>query len=225
MEENQDLDFSTVQLLTANAMVRRLLARYECPLCYSTCRSSIHTCEAGHSVCFNCFCRVRNMCPTCRCCLGGLRHTLSEFVAKMMPYQCLNASAGCESVDLLPKITVHEKECKYRPCPCPYQVKACKWEGQMDSLIEHLRQKHPSVLKLHGRKGLLIATSAQLPSSLTWVALFRCYGDYFIINIHHSICESQPQLDVIVQLVGSEEDTGCYKFTSALKTAYKTLTS
>lgn len=130
MEESQDLDLSSVQLLTADAMVKRLLAGYECPVCYSICWPPIHTCEAWHIMCFNCFHRV-NMCPTCRCRLGGLRHILSEFVAEMMPYRCLNASAGCESVDLLPGITINKKECKYHPCPCPNQVKACKWRDKL----------------------------------------------------------------------------------------------
>ena len=52
-------------------------------------------------------------------------------------------------------------------CPCPGA--SCKWQGNLDNVMQHLWLAHKSITTLQGEDIVFLATDITLPGAVDWV--------------------------------------------------------
>ncbi|XP_074029673.1 uncharacterized protein isoform X2 [Leptinotarsa decemlineata] len=121
---------------------KELLSELECPICTFYMRPPIFMCVAGHSFCDSC--KVNLMkCPLCQSEMKDNRNFVLERITKHIFFPCKNECSGCDIVDRLPKMIIHEKTCQLEPeCFLTYSV-PCSWRGRQSEIVSHLSESHP----------------------------------------------------------------------------------
>ena len=112
-----------MELRAANKkLISDLQSTLECPVCLDTIRTvPVQCCSNGHIICNKC--RPRSVtCPTCRDPLGNGVSFIANKLIDLIPHPCTNKQRGCEEEGMLPVLTQHETECKYRDVRCPYNT-------------------------------------------------------------------------------------------------------
>lgn len=99
-------------------------------------------CPNGHTICSTCKARVQNRCPTCRQELGDIRCLALEKVAESLELPCKYSTLGCPEIFPYYSKIKHEAKCKLRPYNCPYAGSECSIDGNIPSLVSHLRDDH-----------------------------------------------------------------------------------
>lgn len=102
----------------------------------------IRQCVTGHSICHECFMRVKN-CPICRQAKSSTRSLVLEAIHGRMKFPCKYANLGCYFVDLGPYIKEHEITCQYGAFTCLLNTATeCNWCGPVSSFLNHAKAVH-----------------------------------------------------------------------------------
>lgn len=117
-----------------------ILVELQCPACQSYMHPPIRQCQLGHSICTECFLKVK-FCPYCR----GPKDTVSrnfvlEAIHDKLSIPCKNFDLGCQFMSLGKEIVRHESFCEHSSRPCPFI--GCHWSGIRGRLKEHLLRSH-----------------------------------------------------------------------------------
>jgi len=178
---------------------------FECPVCFDYVLPPILQCHSGHLTCSNCRPKL-TCCPTCRGPLGNIRNLAMEKVASTVQFPCKYSTSGCTATLLHTAKSEHEEACEYRPygCPCPGAM--CKWQGALESVMQHLMSVHKSITTLQGEDIVFLATDINLPGAVDWVMMQSCFGHHFMLVLEkQEKSDSYQQFFAVVQLIGSRK--------------------
>lgn len=184
---------------------QELATLFECPVCFDYVLPPIMQCSAGHLVCGQCRPKLQ-VCPTCRGPVPSIRNLAMEKVAATVYFPCRYHNNGCQSHLLHTDKIEHEEQCEYRPYSCPCPGASCKWNGNLDDVMEHLLTQHKSITTLQGEDIVFLATDVTLPGAVDWVMMQSCFGNHFML-----VLEKQEKFDghvqffAVVQLIGARK--------------------
>ncbi|CAF1683245.1 unnamed protein product, partial [Adineta ricciae] len=198
-----------------------LVNLFECPVCFDYALPPILQCQSGHIVCSQCRQKLSS-CPTCRgplgkpliefqkrsdpkcyssLCQGNIRNLGMEKVADTILFPCKYQSNGC-TTNLMHKHKLeHEESCDFRPYMCPCPGASCKWQGSLESVMQHLWLAHKSITTLQGEDIVFLATDITLPGAVDWVMMQSCFGHHFMLVLE----KQEQQFFAIVQLIGTRQ--------------------
>ncbi|XP_029459036.1 seven in absentia homolog 3 [Rhinatrema bivittatum] len=127
------------------------------------------------------------------------------------------ASDGCAITQTSADQSNHRQchEVVYDPqltsCPCP--LFSCKWEGQLEVVVSHLRQTH-RISILQGAEIVFLATDMHLPAPVDWLIMHSCLGHHFLLVLRkQEKYEGHPQFFATMMLIGTatQADSFTYK--------------
>ncbi|XP_023240188.1 E3 ubiquitin-protein ligase SIAH1B-like [Centruroides sculpturatus] len=191
-----------------------VISLLECPVCYENLATPIFQCVAGHLLCGSCRGRV-HQCPTCRGYLGELRNIAMEKMAEAIALPCRFKDNGCQVVQKLQKRRIHEQHCLYRTCECPTLDPTCSWEGAFQTLVEHLRDRHRSMVSVKSGSIKLSLVGLESTHPLSWAIRMNCHGHEFIIQAKKSETGiDRGRISLLIRFVGSKK--GASRFRSFL---------
>uniref|UniRef100_A0A1B0B0Y5 E3 ubiquitin-protein ligase n=1 Tax=Glossina palpalis gambiensis TaxID=67801 RepID=A0A1B0B0Y5_9MUSC len=183
-----------------------LISLFECPVCFDYVLPPILQCSSGHLVCVSCRAKLA-CCPTCRGPLANIRNLAMEKVACNVRFPCKYSGCGCPAAVLYTEKPQHEEICEYRPYPCPCPGPACKWQGSLDHIMQHLKISHQSITTLQGEDIVFLATDINLPGAVDWVMMQSCFGHHFMLVLEkREKYDGHPQFFAVVQIIGSRKE-------------------
>ena len=98
-------------------------------------------CENGHSLCWDCCERLKEVCPSCQNPVGSIRNRAVEKILESVQVPCKNASDGCNEMLKISDREDHEEiSCVYQPFKCP--VVWCLYKGSTVTIPQHLKEEH-----------------------------------------------------------------------------------
>ncbi|KJH52664.1 seven in absentia protein [Dictyocaulus viviparus] len=172
----------------------QVLSVFECPVCLEYMLPPYLQCQAGHLVCGNCRPKLQ-CCPTCRGPTPSVRNLGLEKIANTVRFPC-----------------------KPYSCPCPGA--ACKWQGALNDVMDHLKKVHKSITTLQGEDIVFLATDINLPGAVDWVMMQSCFGYNFML-----VLEKQEKFDhghqvfyAVVQLIGAKKEADNFSYRLELST-------
>ena len=74
-------------------------SQLECPICMNCFTSKVYVCANGHSLCSNCYEKIKtssNKCPSCRTRLKGARNLAVENIVQHTILPCRYKENGCD---------------------------------------------------------------------------------------------------------------------------------
>ncbi|NXH18151.1 SIAH3 protein, partial [Bucco capensis] len=121
---------------------------------------------------------------------------------KHAPSRCAAAQASLEQGLLSPchqHQAVHDPQ--LLPCTCP--LFSCPWEGHLEVVVPHLRQRH-SINILQGAEIVFLATDMHLPAPTDWILMHSCLGHHFLLLLRKQEKHAgHPQFFATMLLVGT----------------------
>ncbi|KAK6025177.1 seven in absentia protein [Ostertagia ostertagi] len=196
-----------------------VLSVFECPVCLEYMLPPYLQCQAGHLVCGNCRPKLQ-CCPTCRGPTPSVRNLGLEKIANTVRFPCKFASSGCPLFFYHFDKVEHEETCECRPYSCPCPGAACKWQGALNDVMDHLKKVHKSITTLQGEDIVFLATDINLPGAVDWVMMQSCFGYNFML-----VLEKQEKFDhgqqvfyAVVQLIGAKKEADNFMYRLELST-------
>ncbi|KAK6746893.1 hypothetical protein RB195_000252 [Necator americanus] len=196
-----------------------VLSVFECPVCLEYMLPPYLQCQAGHLVCGNCRPKLQ-CCPTCRGPTPSVRNLGLEKIANTVRFPCKFASSGCPLFFYHFDKVEHEEACECRPYSCPCPGAACKWQGALNDVMDHLKKVHKSITTLQGEDIVFLATDINLPGAVDWVMMQSCFGYNFML-----VLEKQEKFDhgqqvfyAVVQLIGAKKEADNFMYRLELST-------
>lgn len=129
----------------ASELEKNILAELQCPVCDNVMSPPICHCQNGHSICNECFQKVK-CCPSCLAPKHPVARSYAlEAIHAKLRVPCKNAFVGCKHVDLGAEIVKHQIYCRFSKRPCPFSTyDNCSWQDVYSKLKSHLKKKHQS---------------------------------------------------------------------------------
>ncbi|KAL3630702.1 E3 ubiquitin-protein ligase sinat3 [Castilleja foliolosa] len=213
----------------------------ECPVCTNSMYPPIHQCHNGHTLCSTCKTRVHNRCPTCRQELGDIRCLALEKVAESLELPCKYHSLGCPNIFPYYSKLKHESLCNFSPYSCPYAGSECVVNGDIPSLVSHLRDDH----KVDMHTGCTfnhryVKSNPREVENATWMLtkprrfskvtqklplkfavitktprnskVFHCFGQYFCLHFEAFQLGMAPVYMAFLRFMGDENDARNYTY-------------
>ncbi|XP_054931227.1 E3 ubiquitin-protein ligase Siah2-like [Dermacentor andersoni] len=169
---------SRPRVMASIDLASELVSVFECPMCLDPIKPPIAQCMNGHLLCFPCRKKITN-CPLCRERISSVRAWAMEKVAEKLPYLCKYSNHGCTAQPILRDKQDHEKTCDYRPCPCLFTAKDCKWTGASKDMMPHIHEAHRSLPIVRGKKAEFVVQDGQIPWSNERMTVQSCFGQHF----------------------------------------------
>ncbi|CAL8109829.1 unnamed protein product [Orchesella dallaii] len=179
---------------------------FECPVCFDYALPPIYQCPSGHLLCSECRPKI-STCPSCRGPLGNIRNLAMEKVAQTVFFPCKHSTNGCGTLLLHTEKLEHEENCEFRPYSCPCPGASCKWNGNLEHVLQHLLNCHKSITTLHGEDIVFLATDINLPGAVDWVMMQSCYGHNFMLVLEKQDRGEGQHFYAVVQLIGSRKQS------------------
>lgn len=114
------------------------LDAFDCPICHVAMIGQIYLCSLGHSLCGDCFKRLKSTaspCPTCNCLFPIISQR--NFSMESLAAQCVfSCKFDCEFSSNPDALKAHEKECTRRMVSCPCH--GCDHHCRIRDMPEHL---------------------------------------------------------------------------------------
>ncbi|XP_042046414.1 E3 ubiquitin-protein ligase SINAT5-like isoform X1 [Salvia splendens] len=171
-------------------------------------------CHNGHTICSTCKVWVHNRCPTCRQELGDIRCLALEKVAEKLHLPCKYISVGCPEIIPYYGKLKHEGVCNYRPYSCPYAGSECLVVGDIQYLVDHLREEH----KVDMHSGCTfnhryVKSNPRDVENATWMlTVFNCFGHYFCLHFEAFQLGMAPVYMAFLRLMGDETEARNYSY-------------
>ncbi|XP_065191360.1 E3 ubiquitin-protein ligase Siah1-like [Sycon ciliatum] len=189
-----------------------LASHFECPVCFDYVLPPIIQCNSGHLVCSQCRAKL-TCCPSCRGPLGSIRNLAMERVAEDVLFPCKFRTNGCPQAFRFNKKKEHEDLCEFRPYMCPCPGAQCKWQGNLDGVLQHLFQAHKTITTLQGEDIVFLATDVNLRGAVDWVMMQGCYNCNFLLALEkqEKTAPDHPDLPpvamfyAVVQIIGTRQ--------------------
>lgn len=150
-----------------------------CPVCDGYMYAPIRQCKTGHSICDQCFSKIKR-CPKCRGPKSeGRCYALESIAAKLM-LSCRFKNIGCKFAAKGEAISFHEKDCSYSPISCPFRTyDNCSWVGYTSKLNNHCTKKHRNNFYSRGKQKFLALNFNKIKTYHYIYVLIHAYNQYF----------------------------------------------
>ncbi|KAF7266337.1 hypothetical protein GWI33_020365 [Rhynchophorus ferrugineus] len=141
--------------------------------------SPIRQCKTGHSICDQCFVRIKK-CPKCRGPKSEARSFTLEAIASRIQLPCRYGNMGCTYSAKGDTIASHEKNCRYGPIFCPFKTyDQCTWSGYIAKLKNHCAKKHRNNFYSRGKQKFLAKNFNGIKSYHYIYVIIHAYDEYF----------------------------------------------
>lgn len=159
---------------------KKLLIEMECPVCDNIMCPPICQCQNGHSICNECFAKVKS-CPSCRAPKNPLARSYAlEAIHAKLRVPCKNTFAGCDHVSLGSNIVKHQTFCKYAKKLCPFtSYDQCTWVDLDSKLKSHLSKKHSSNFYVKEKQRFMSQNFKKIDAYHYIYAVVYAYKEFF----------------------------------------------
>lgn len=166
--------------MSYETLEKSLLVELECPVCDCIMSPPICQCQNGHSICSECFQRVKN-CPSCRAPKNPIARSYAmEAVHAKLRVPCKNAYAGCEYVCLGADMVKHQKHCRFAKKICPFSnYDHCSWNDIDSKLKGHLSKKHSSNFYIKEKQRFISQNFKNIDSYHYIYAVIYAFKEFF----------------------------------------------
>ncbi|KAG6437657.1 hypothetical protein SASPL_102579 [Salvia splendens] len=143
---------------------------------------------------------------------GDIRCLALEKVAEKLHLPCKYISLGCPEIFLYYGKLKHEGVCNYRPYSCPYAGSECSVVGDIQYLVDHLRDEH----KVDMHSGCTfnhryVKSNPRDVENATWMlTVFNCFGHYFHFEAFQ--LGTAPVYMAFLRLMGDETEARNYSY-------------
>lgn len=193
---------------TDSIAVSDLLAYYVCPVCKDHVAPPIYQCALGHVLCADCWQKVSN-CPLCRGPRQDIRNLVMEQLAERLRFPCRHCRQFLDYADW----QRHEAACDLRPFVCPLPGGACKWEGVLGEIYDHLTSDHRNVIAYEAKEVAFHLTGVTTYGGRAWVLLLNCFGRQFLATV---TWDTRDVMRAAVKIIGRPEDAARFTYTLRL---------
>jgi hypothetical protein len=193
---------------TMVTLTKQLLKELECPVCMEYFRQPIIMCRNGHSMCGKCRAQLMR-CPLCRSDFLETRNRTLEILTRKISLACIYSSVGCSMKIMMAKITVHERNCHWRPFKCPKPNCACKCP--LADMRNHLWAVHGTSLLRENRDSITLLRNFGTTSNWQRAILF---SDEIFVHVCTVI---EGRLYTCVLHVGLQEKTTRFSYSVQIK--------
>ncbi|CAA2933353.1 E3 ubiquitin- ligase SINAT3-like [Olea europaea subsp. europaea] len=182
--------------------------------CLTSCSVFKLQCRNGHTLCSTCKARVHNRCPTCRQELGDIRCLVLEKVAESLEIPCKFRSLGCPGIFPYYSKLKHEAVCNFRPYNCPYAGSECSVAGDIQYLVDHLKDDHK--VDMHTGSTFnhrYVKSNPRDVENATWMlTVFNCFGQYFCLHFEAFQLGTAPVYMAFLRFMGDEIEARNYSY-------------
>ncbi|KAG2285133.1 hypothetical protein Bca4012_034411 [Brassica carinata] len=186
----------------------------ECLVCTNLMYPPIFQCPNGHTLCTNCKLKVRNTCPTCRYELGNIRCLALEKAAESLEVLCRFQSLGCHDIFPYYSKLKHEQHCRFRSYNCPYAGSECSVAGDIQTLVDHLKDDH----KVDMHDGCTfnhryVKSNPHEVENATWMlTVFNCFGRQFCLHFEAFQLGTAPVYMAFLRFMGDEKEAKKFSY-------------
>jgi len=150
-----------------------------CPVCDNYMCAPIRQCRTGHSICDQCFLKIKK-CPKCRGPKSDARCYTLEAIASGLTLSCRFKHVGCNFSAKGEAVAMHEKCCRYAPIYCPFRTyDNCTWVGFATKLKNHCLKKHRNNFYSREKQKFLAKNFIEIKSYHYIYVLIYAYNEYF----------------------------------------------
>ncbi|XP_075528212.1 E3 ubiquitin-protein ligase Siah2-like [Dermacentor variabilis] len=203
-------------------LASELASAFECPVCLDRVKPPIAQCMSGHLLCFPCRIKIFK-CPLCREQISSVRASAMEKVADKLPYPCKYSDHGCTAQPILFEKHHHEKTCDYRPCPCLFTAKDCKWTGASNDMMPHIREAHCSLPIVRGKKAEFVVQDGQIPWSNERRTVQSCFRQHFATVLAMQHVGGFKLLHALVLILNTPQEAGNFTYQLQMRKGDRTL--
>ncbi|XP_065287918.1 E3 ubiquitin-protein ligase Siah2-like isoform X5 [Dermacentor albipictus] len=147
-----------------------------------------------------------------------------EEVARFLAYPCEYSIRGCTAKPILRDKQDHEKRCDYRPCPCLFTAKDCKWTGTSKDMMPHIRGAHPKLSIVLAEKTEFVVHDGQIPWSNETMTVQSCLGQHFATVLAMQHVGGFKLLHALVLIVNTPEEAQNFNYHLEVREGGRTLT-
>ncbi|XP_030749473.1 E3 ubiquitin-protein ligase SIAH1-like [Sitophilus oryzae] len=150
-----------------------------CPVCTCYMSVPIRQCKTGHSLCDQCFTKVKH-CPKCRGPKSTARCFTLEAIASKIILTCRFKDEGCLFSTLGDAMAEHERQCRYGLICCPFKTyDHCKWTGYMKKLENHCMRKHTNNFYSKEKQKFISKSFKEVDSYYYIYVIIHAYDEFF----------------------------------------------
>ncbi|CAH1118456.1 unnamed protein product [Phaedon cochleariae] len=191
----------------ADAILEELL----CPVCDHYMCPPIYLCVTGHSLCEDCFKKVKT-CPKCRAAKSNnARNYALEGVHGKLNVPCKFAIYGCDFILPGEDIKKHQVFCSYARVHCPFRFyDNCQWNQSKTTLKAHLTKKHSLNFYLKDKQKFLSRSFTAIENYHYIYAVIFTYEEFF--RLTWDLNETTGMTRWAVYYVGSPENAKNYSY-------------
>ncbi|XP_013632010.1 PREDICTED: putative E3 ubiquitin-protein ligase SINAT1 isoform X1 [Brassica oleracea var. oleracea] len=186
----------------------------ECLVCTNLMYPPIYQCPNGHTLCSNCKLKVHNTCPICRYELGNIRCLALEKVAESLEVPCRYQKLGCHDIFPYYSKLKHEQHCRFRSYNCPYAGSECSVTGDIQTLVDHLKDDH----KVDMHDGCTfnhryVKSNPHEVENATWMlTVFNCFGRQFCLHFEAFQLGTAPVYMAFLRFMGDEKEAKKFSY-------------
>ncbi|XP_065287917.1 E3 ubiquitin-protein ligase Siah2-like isoform X4 [Dermacentor albipictus] len=155
---------------------------------------------------------------------GSVPASAMEEVARFLAYPCEYSIRGCTAKPILRDKQDHEKRCDYRPCPCLFTAKDCKWTGTSKDMMPHIRGAHPKLSIVLAEKTEFVVHDGQIPWSNETMTVQSCLGQHFATVLAMQHVGGFKLLHALVLIVNTPEEAQNFNYHLEVREGGRTLT-
>lgn len=186
----------------------RIVALFECPVCYEYLAPPIYQCKNAHNICSKCK-QLVTKCPTCGEIYLNSRSVFVEQIAEQLLYPCRNLEVGCCEKHSLQDIEKHHEVCSHRMYEClPGKADNCKWKGRSFDILTHMMDAHANICWMVDENNIVYEFN-----------IFEGIEDLQLVSALHELfwyhfkCDATKQkLFLAVQYIGPQELACTYTY-------------
>ncbi|KAG5868359.1 hypothetical protein JTB14_012503 [Gonioctena quinquepunctata] len=198
---------SNMEKLTEAAILEELC----CPVCDHYMYPPIFLCNKGHSICEECFKKVK-ICPKCR---GPKNHAARNFALEAIHAKlnipCKNALSGCDVILSGEHIRKHQSFCFYTSMFCPFKYyDNCQWKQHRGKLKSHLLKKHSLNFYIREKQKFLSQHFPAIENYHYIYAVIHAHSQFF--RLTWDINETTGMTRWAVYFIGHPEAAKNYSF-------------
>ncbi|XP_065287976.1 E3 ubiquitin-protein ligase SIAH1-like [Dermacentor albipictus] len=204
------------------ALASELASVFECPVCLDPVMPPIAQCMNGHLLCSPCRNKIIK-CPLCKEKISSVRASAMEKVAEKLPYPCKYSNHGCTALPILLDKQDHEKTCDYRPSPCLFMAKDCKWTGPVKDMTPHIREAHRSLPIVRGLKAEFVVHDGQIPWNNERMTVQSCLGQHFATVLAMQHVGGFKLLHALVLIANTPQEARNFTYQLVMRKGDRTL--
>lgn len=140
------------------------------------------------------------------------RNTMYEELASSFLFPCQFNKDGCQELLKMEAVKKHEETCEYnfRRCPTSSLENRCSWNGNMEEIETHYKEKHSNLIVDHPYK-----VKPNITKSYMVFRAFNAFGYFFILQEKCDKLQARFWFNVV--FIGPQKLAELFKYEYTLK--------